>query len=175
MDRGKERLAMSSGLSSTLSEFTRKSDFAKNPLAGETAPAARAARRSSSSLLSRLGTGIKTFFRKLVSWPIMLVSSNFMRYLLAFMLGAAALLGWQTWGNTARRTVASWSPRLAFVAPASARGITPDQMQATSRALAAVHQSVDKLSSEISRMEAQGNSDTVAAAAAASERRKSKR
>ena len=161
---------MSSGLSSTLSEFTRKSDFAKNPLAGETA--ARPTRRSS-SFLSRLWTGIKTFMRRLVSWPLKLVSSNFMRYLLAFVLGAAAMLGWQAWGNTARRTVASWSPRLAFVAPASARGITSDQMQATSRALAAVHQSVDKLSTEISRMEAQGGSDTVAAAS--SERRKSKR
>jgi len=152
---------MSSGLTSTLSEFSRKSEFAKSPLAGQ--PAAGRARRGS-SFFANLGTRIKSSLGKLAASPRKLLSSHFMRYLLAFVLGAAAMVAWQSWGNTARRAVAGMSPRLAFVAPAPTAGISPDQIKATSRALAAVHQSVDKLSSEISRMEAQGSSDAVAAA-----------
>ena len=159
---------MSSGLTSTLSDFSRKSEFAKSPLAGE--PATARARRG--SFLASLGTRIKGFFGKLAAAPARLVSSQFMRYLLAFVLGAAVMVAWQSWGNAARRTVSGMSPRLAFLAPAPVAGITSDQVKATSRALAAVHQSVDKLSSEISRMEAQGSSDAVAAS---SERRAPRR
>ena len=163
---------MSSGLTSTLSEFSRKSEFSKSsPVAGEQA-GARPRGSSSSSFFSGLFARIKGIFRGLVASPARLVSSNFVRYLLAFVLGVAAMAAWQTWGNAARRTVAGLSPRLAFVAPASVRGITPDQMKATSRALAAVQQSVGKLSSEIGRMESQGSSDAVAAS---SERRSSRR
>ena len=160
---------MSSGLTSTLSDFSRKSEFAKSPLAGE--PAASSPRRGS-SFVAGLGTRIKRFFGTLAASPRKLVSSQFMRYLIAFVLGATVMVAWQSFGNAARRSVAGMSPRLAFLMPAPAAGITSEQVKATSRALAAVHQSVDKLSSEIDRMEAQGSSDAVASS---SQRRGSRR
>lgn len=157
---------MSSGLTSTLSEFSRKSEFTKSPVAGDTAVAAP--RREGSS---GLGGRIRRLFGAVAAAPRRLLSSQFLRYLIAFVLGAAVMVGWQSWGGNARRTVAGLSPRLAFLAPPTTAGITSEQMKATSRALAAVHQSVDKLSSEISRMESQGSTDAVAPSTERSERR----
>lgn len=166
-------LPMSSGLTSTLSEFSRKSEFTTSPLAGE--PAAAAPRRGGASP-GRFGTRMRRWAGAVAAAPLRFLSSHFLRYLLAFGLGAAAMAGWQSWGNGARRTVAAMSPRLAFLAPPATAGITSEQMKATSRALAAVHQSVDKLSSEINRMEAQGSTDAVAPSSSErSERRSSRR
>jgi hypothetical protein len=112
--------------------------------------------------MRNLMTRIRTWIGKLVSWPRRFISSSFARYLLAFFLGAAAILVWQSYGNAARRTIAGWSPRLAFIAPKTGPGISSEQIRATSLALSAVRQSVDKLATEIGRMESQGNADTVA-------------
>jgi hypothetical protein len=112
--------------------------------------------------MRNLAARMRAWLGKLVSWPRRLLSSGFARYLLAFFLGAAAMMAWVSYGNTARRTMASWSPRLAFIAPKTTIGISAEQIKATSLALAAVHQSVDKLATEIGRMEAQGNTDTIA-------------
>jgi hypothetical protein len=148
---------MSSGLTSTLSEFSRKSEFANSPLAAETT----SRRPSRPSFMSSLTTRVRAWLGRLVSWPGRLFSSAFARYLLAFFLGAAAMLAWESYGNAARRTIAGWSPRLAFIAPKTTSGISSEQIRATSLALSAVHQSVDKLATEISRLEAQGSSDST--------------
>jgi hypothetical protein len=80
--------------------------------------------------------------------------SAFVRYLLAVFVGVAATLAWQSHGGAARTTIAGWSPRLAWLAPAAVSGgISPDRIKAASLALAAVHQSVDKLATEISKLE----------------------
>src|SRR5262249_3304415 len=93
-----------------------------------------------------------------------LLAFTFARYLLAFFVGVAATLAWQSYSGGARKTVAGWSPRLAWLAPAAApHGISPARIKAASPALAAVHQSVDKLAGEIGKMEAQGGSDRTAA------------
>jgi hypothetical protein len=147
---------MSSGLTSTLSEFSRKSEFAKSPLSAETT-----SRPPRQSFVRNLISRFRAWLGQLVSWPGRLFSSAFARYLLAFFLGAAAMLAWQSYGNTARRTIAGWSPRLAFIAPKATSGISSEQIRATSLALAAVHQSVDKLATEIGRLETQGSSDNA--------------
>ena len=146
---------MSSGLTSTLSEFSRKSEFANSPLAAETT-----SRPSRQSFMRNLAARVRGGFGKLMAWPGRLFSGAFARYLLAFLLGAAAMLAWDSYGFAARRTIASWSPRLAFIAPKTTSGISSEQIRATSLALSAVHQSVDKLATEIGRLEAQGSSDS---------------
>jgi len=143
---------MGSGLTSTLAEFTKRSDFAKNPLATQSVdePALRSTKPS-----------LITW-----AWHGKLLSFAFARYLLAFFVGIATTLGWQWYGDTARKTVAGWSPRLAWLAPAAApNGISPDRIKATSLALAAVHQSVDKLATEVIKLETEGGSDRTPASA----------
>lgn len=79
------------------------------------------------------------------------------RYLMAFLVGIGATLAWQAYAGPARKTIAGWSPRLAFLAPAGP-GVSSDQIKATSLALAAVHQSVDKLATEVGKLETQAGS-----------------
>ena len=133
---------MSSGLASSLSEFTKKSEFAKNPLASSN----EQARATKMNVITRMR-----------GWLNKLASFAFVRYLLASFIGVAATLAWQSYSGPARATIAGWSPRLAWVAPAAIPGgISSDRIKATSLALAAVHQSVDRLETEISKLERQG-------------------
>jgi hypothetical protein len=83
-----------------------------------------------------------------------LVSFAFVRVLLIFLVGFAAGIAWQSYGGAARKTIARWSPHLAWVAPApaSSSGAT-ERLKATSLALASVRQSVDKLASEIGKLQ----------------------
>jgi hypothetical protein len=146
-------MPMSSGLASSLSEFAKRSEVAKSPLAAES-PNER-------TLLPPAKTNLMTRMR---GWLDKLVSSAFVRYALAIFIGVAGTLAWQSYSGKARTTIAGWSPHLAWLAPAAApHGIFPERVKATSLALAAVHQSVDKLDAEISRLEAQGGSDRAAA------------
>ena len=83
-----------------------------------------------------------------------LITSSFARVLLIFLLGFAAGIAWESYGDAARKTVAGWSPYLAWVAPAVVPASnSADRLKATSVALTAVRQSVDKLSAEISKLQ----------------------
>ncbi len=102
--------------------------------------------------------GLRTTVRKAIvsagSWLAKLVSLAFARVLLIFVVGFAAGMAWQSYGGTARKAAAGWSPRLAWVAPAAAPPSTSaDRLKATSVALTAVRQSVDKLSAEIGKLQ----------------------
>ena len=82
-------------------------------------------------------------------------------FLIAFCIGVAATLAWQSYGNAAIEAIANSSPRLSWLAPPAAQirsapdtiapatpaAPSPDQQQneATSLDLAAVQQRVDKL------------------------------
>jgi hypothetical protein len=86
-----------------------------------------------------------------------LVSFVFTRALLIFVVGFAAGMAWQTYGGGVRKAIAGWSPRLAWVAPAAAPADNShERLKATSLALAAVRQSVDKLATEVDRLQDQG-------------------
>jgi hypothetical protein len=82
------------------------------------------------------------------------------RFAVIFCIGVGATLAWQSYGNTARLTVANLSPRLGWLAPAepssSAPGASasPDQLAALSRSLAVVRQNVDKLAADITKLQA---------------------
>jgi hypothetical protein len=83
-----------------------------------------------------------------------MISFAFARVLLIFLVGFAAGIAWQSYGGEARKTVAGWSPRLAWVAPAPASSSgAAERLKATSLALASVRQSVDKLASEIGKLQ----------------------
>jgi hypothetical protein len=102
--------------------------------------------------------GLRTTMRKAIvsagSWLGKLVSLAFARVLLIFVVGFAAGTAWQSYGGAARKAAAGWSPRLAWVAPAAGPPSTAaDRLKATSVALTAVRQSVDKLSAEISKLQ----------------------
>jgi len=89
------------------------------------------------------------------SWLSRVVSLAFARFLMIFFVGFAAGLAWQSYGSAARKEIAGWSPHLAWVAPAAApAGPSPERLKATSLALAAARQSIDKLTTEISKLAA---------------------
>jgi len=93
-------------------------------------------------------------------WLGKVVSSAFARYLIAFFIGVAATLAWQSYGSAARKAVAGWSPHLGWLAPAAAPADTSrERLKATSLALVAARQSLDKLASELSKLQAQGTAD----------------
>jgi hypothetical protein len=87
------------------------------------------------------------------SWLGKVISFAVARVVVIFFIGFAAGLAWQSYSGPARKAIASWSPHLAWVAPAAApAGPSPDQLKATSLALAAARQSIDKLTTEISKL-----------------------
>jgi hypothetical protein len=93
-----------------------------------------------------------------------LVPFALVRFLLFFLIGVAATLAWQSYGSAAREAIASWSPRLGWLAPAATPvAASPERLKATSLALAGVRQSVDKLATEIGKMQAQGTPDRASA------------
>jgi len=90
-------------------------------------------------------------------WLGKLVSFAFARVLMILIVGFAAGVAWQSYGGAARKAIASWSPHLGWLAPAAVPGGTsPERLKATTLALAAARQSIDKLANEISKLEAQG-------------------
>jgi hypothetical protein len=84
--------------------------------------------------------------------------------LIAFSIGIAATLAWQSHGDTVRGMIANLSPQLAWLAPqaapvadaapAASASASPDQLAAISRSLAAVRQSVDKLAVDLTKLQA---------------------
>src|SRR5262245_52216651 len=88
---------------------------------------------------------------------------SFVRFLMFFFIGATGAFAWQSHGGPARETIASWSPRLAWLAPPTAP-MGPGQIVAISRDLAVVRQSVDKLATDITKLQApqQGTDRTSA-------------
>jgi hypothetical protein len=129
---------MNSGLASTVSEFS------KGRLAAE--PSNKPPRyRAVWNLIARVRLGLGK-----------LVSFAFARVLVIFVAGFAAGGAWQSHSGTARKEIASWSPHLAWLAPAAVPdGTSAMRLKATSLALAAARQSFDKLTTEISKLQAQ--------------------
>jgi hypothetical protein len=95
------------------------------------------------------------------------VAATALRIIVILCAGAAAALAWQSYGNTARGVVASWSPWLGWLAPPavqaapsqpgptiSVSGASSDQLAAISRSLVAVRQSVDKIAADVARLQA---------------------
>jgi hypothetical protein len=88
-------------------------------------------------------------------WLGKVVPFAFVRFLMIFFIGVAATLAWQSYGGAARGAIASWSPHLAWLAPPTApAGASPDQIVAISRDLAVVRQSVDKLATDVTKLQA---------------------
>jgi len=80
------------------------------------------------------------------------------RVSMAFVLGIAATLAWQTWGDGPRRALADRFPRLGWIAPRGAAapgsGGGTEQLVAITRSLAVVRQDVDRASAEIAKLQA---------------------
>jgi len=134
---------MNPSLTSTLSEFSKKSELSKSPLATEP-PNEPPLHPSELNLITRSRL-----------WLGKLVPFAFVRFLMIFFTGVVATLSWQAYGSAARETIASWSPHLSWLAPPAApAGASPDQLVAISRGLAVVRQSVDKLAADITKLQA---------------------
>jgi hypothetical protein len=119
-----------------------------------------------------LFVAIGSVFTKLRSWLGKLASFIFTRALLIFLVGFGAGVAWQTYGDGIRKSVAGWSPRLAWVAPPAASAENSrERLKATSVALAAVRQSVDKLATEVDRLQDQGVGDRQSGSKRGSQRR----
>jgi hypothetical protein len=82
-------------------------------------------------------------------------SFAFARVLMIFLVGFAAGIAWQSYGGGVRKVIAGWSPHLAWLAPAPSGG-SAERFRAVSLALTSARQSLDKLSTEINRLEVQG-------------------
>src|SRR5712675_3383619 len=90
-----------------------------------------------SSNKPRLRATIRNLITRVRLWLGKLVSFAFARVLMIFLVGFAAGLAWQSYGDAARKAIAGWSPRLGWLAPATAPGGTsPERLQAMSLALA---------------------------------------
>src|SRR5258708_31446342 len=95
----------------------------------------------------------------------------FVRFMMIFFIGVAAAVAWQSYGAAAREVIASWSPHLAWLAPAAApAGTSAEQLKATSPALAAARQSLHKPTTAISNPQAQANSHPQPGSPPASQR-----
>ena len=149
-----------SSLASTQPEFTKRSEFSKSHL-GTGASNEPPLRTNERNLIK----GVRRSLGKLGK----AIPLAFARYLIAIFIGATGTLAWQSYGGAAREAIARWSPQLGWLAPpaapvaqtasAASAGASPDQLKATSLALAAVRQSVDKLATEISKLQVQGTAD----------------
>jgi hypothetical protein len=134
---------MNPSLTSSLSEFTKQSDFSKSGLAAELS-SEPPLHPSELNLIARARL-----------WLGKLIPFAFVRFLVIFFIGVAATLAWQSYGATAREVMASWSPRLGWLAPPSAPGgASPEQLVAMSRGLAVMRQDVDKLAADITKLQA---------------------
>ena len=104
-------------------------------------------------------------------WLRKLVSFDFARVLTSFVVGVAVGVVWQSYRSEVRKTIANWSPHLAWVAPAAVPADTSaERLKATSLALAAARQSFDKLTTEISKLQAQDIPDARPGSRRASQR-----
>jgi hypothetical protein len=99
------------------------------------------------ALARNLSVSARLWLGKVVSFP-------FARVLMIFVIGFAAGVAWQSYGGEARKTVASWSPHLAWLAPPAAAA-SSERLKIMSLALAAARQNLDKLATEMSRLPAQ--------------------
>ncbi len=129
---------MNSNLTSTLSEFSKGRP---------------ATERSNDPPLRRTAWNLITRVRLSLG---KLVSFAFVRVLVIFVVGFAAGFAWQSYGGAAKRAIAGWSSHLGWLAPAgAAAGTSPDRLKATTLALATARQSLDRLATEISKLQAQ--------------------
>jgi hypothetical protein len=124
-------MPMNSSLTSSLSEFSKGRP--DKPL-----------RRST---VRNLITAARLWLGKLVSFAVV-------RVLLIFFVGFAAGIAWQSYGGAGRKAIAAWSPHLAWLAPA-ADGTSADRFKAMSVALTTARQNLDKLATEIGKIQAQ--------------------
>jgi hypothetical protein len=136
-------MPMNPNLTSALSEFTRKSEFSKSGLAAELASE------------PPLHPSELSFIRRARLRVGKLVPFAFVRFLTIFFIGVGATLAWQSYGDTAREMMASWSPHLGWLAqPPVPAAASPEQLVAMSRGLAAMRQDVDKLAADITKLQA---------------------
>jgi hypothetical protein len=135
-------MSMNPNLTSTVSDFSK----------GRT-------ERSNNKLSLR--TLVPNLIARIRLWLGKLVSFAFPRVLMIFVVGFAAGIAWQSYGSEVRKTIANWSPHLAWVAPALApAGTSAERLKATSLALAAARQSFDKLTTEIGKLQVADIPDT---------------
>jgi hypothetical protein len=80
-----------------------------------------------------------------------LVSISYVRVLMIVVVSFAAGVAWGSYGDPARKAVASWSPHLSWLAPTP----SSERIRAMSLALAAARQNLNKVANEMSRLEAQ--------------------
>jgi hypothetical protein len=130
-------MPMNPNLTSTLSEFSKGRP---------------ATERSNDPPLHRTARNLIT---TVWLWLGKLVSFGFARVLVIFVIGFAAGFAWQSYGGEVRKVIASSSPRLEWLAPAASAGTSSERLKATTLALATARQSLDKLATEISKLQAQ--------------------
>lgn len=107
--------------------------------------AARSNKPSLRALVQNLIVRARLWLDKLLSFP-------YARVVMIFVVGFAAGIAWQSYSSAARTTIASWSPLLGWLAPPAASA-SYERVRAD---FVAARQSLDKLGSDISRLEAQG-------------------
>jgi hypothetical protein len=86
------------------------------------------------------------------SWLARLNSLPRTRVVLIFIAGFAAGIIWASYNGAARKTIAGWSPYLSWMAPTT----SSERLRTMEIALATARQSLNKLATEMSRLEAQG-------------------
>jgi hypothetical protein len=93
-------------------------------------------------------------------------SRVFGRFLIAFCIGVAATLAWQSYGDTAREMIANSSPQLSWLAaPVAEASAAPspekEQFKAISFGLADVRQRVDEIAAQLAAGQEQMTRDVA--------------
>ena len=123
---------MNPNLTSAVSEFSKGSAERSNN------------KRSLRTLVPNLIARVRLWLGKLLSFALA-------RVLMIFIVGFAAGAAWQSYGSEMRKTIASWSPHLSWLAP-SAASASSERIRAISLALATARQNIDKVANEINRL-----------------------
>jgi hypothetical protein len=98
-----------------------------------------------------------------------------LRFLIAFCIGVAATLAWQSYGDAAREIIANSYPQLGWLAPqaaaaqaapttiaAATASLDQQELKAVSLGLAAIRQRVDQLAAQVAAGQEQMTRDFTA-------------
>jgi hypothetical protein len=99
-----------------------------------------------------LRTSVQNLAVKARQWLVKLDSLPYTRVVMIFVAGFIVGMVWDSYNGAARKAIAGWSPHLSWMAPTA----SSERLRTMELALSTARQSLNKLASEMSRLEAQG-------------------
>jgi hypothetical protein len=99
-----------------------------------------------------LRTSVQNLAARARLWLAKLASLPYARVVMIFAAGFIVGMLWDSYNGAARKAIAGWSPHLSWMAPTA----SSERLRTMELALSTARQSLNKLATEMSRLEAQG-------------------